>query len=304
MLVAVAVIMLFVATVLSLLVGISLGLLGGGGSILTVPILRYVLGLDAHEAIAVSLIVVCATSLVALIPHARRGRVNFRVGFAFGVAGIVAAFGTGRLTHLIPGAWLLLGFAALMLVTAIVMLRRATPTPSAGGRAALPKAALGGLLVGAVTGLFGAGGGFAIVPALVILLKLPMDIAVGTSLLVIAMNTASGFIAVVGRVDLELETLALIGGAALLGSAFGAAFSSKLSPLLLKQAFGWLVLSMAFFVLAQELPPLLGYAASLRVGLAFTVIGTSLSVLVGHLCSRQQRRNLPPASRGALHRSS
>lgn len=260
--------MLVLAALLSLLVGISLGLLGGGGSILTVPILRYVLGMEAHEAIAISMTVVCATSLAALIPHARRGRVRVRTGLAFGVAGTVGAFGAGRLTHLVPGAWLLIGFAALMLITALAMLlRRAAPTPSAAAsRAALPKAALGGLLVGAVTGLFGAGGGFAIVPALVILLKLPMDVAVGTSLLVIALNTAAGFLAVVGHVDLELGTLAWIGGAAVIGSAFGAALSSKMSPALLKQAFGWLVLAMGLFVLAQELPPLLGHAAILRAG--------------------------------------
>ncbi|HET8936182.1 MAG TPA: sulfite exporter TauE/SafE family protein [Polyangiales bacterium] len=250
--------MLVIGAVLSLLVGISLGLLGGGGSILTVPILRYVLGMDAHEAIAVSMIVVCVTSVAALVPHVLAGRVNVRIGLAFGMTGTVGAFSAGRLTHLIPGAWLLTGFAALMLVTALAMLRTSSSARSAGaGKPSLTKAAFEGLLVGAVTGLFGAGGGFAIVPALVIMMKLPMDVAIGTSLLVIALNTAAGFLGVVGEVELHLQTLAAIAGAAVLGSVIGAALSGKLSPRRLRAAFGYLVLAMAVLVLTRELPGLL-----------------------------------------------
>lgn len=150
--------MLILAIALALLVGLSLGLLGGGGSILTVPILRYVLGMDAHEAIALSLLVVGTTSLAALVPHARKRRVRWRTGIIFGLAGMVGAFGAGRIAHLIPAGILLTAFGVMMFVTAFAMLRK---KPAAVGPATvqesprelpIAKVLAEGIVVGAVTG--------------------------------------------------------------------------------------------------------------------------------------------------------
>lgn len=181
----------------SLLVGVSLGLLGGGGSILTVPILVYLAGQDTKEAIAISLFVVGVTSLAALVPHARARRVRRRTGLFFGAFSMAGAYGGGRLAEYVPGTVLLAAFALMMLATAAVMIRRPRgdrerPRP-AYGELRLGYVAVGGLVVGAVTGLVGAGGGFLVVPALAILGGLPMGVAVGTSLLVIAMNSFAGF---------------------------------------------------------------------------------------------------------------
>ena len=143
--------MLLIASLLALLVGISLGIMGGGGSILTVPILRYVLGLEPHQAIAVSMLVVGTTSLAALIPHARRKRVQWRVGAAFGLAGMVGAFLAAGLTRYIPGIVLLVGFAVMMFATAVAMLRKPKETRagSTDSPASLPKIVGEGLVVGA-----------------------------------------------------------------------------------------------------------------------------------------------------------
>ena len=175
---------------LAVLVGLALGLLGGGGSILTVPLLAYVGGMDAKQAIATSLLVVGTTSAVAAISHARAGRVQWRTGLIFGVAGMVGAFGGGLLARFIPGSVLLIGFAVMMIGTAIAMLRgRKDVGPAdAHHRIPVPKVVAEGLVVGLVTGLVGAGGGFLVVPALALMGGLPMPIAVGTSLVVIAMK--------------------------------------------------------------------------------------------------------------------
>ena len=185
--------MITLTVVLALLVGISLGLLGGGGSILTVPLLAYVAGMDAKQAIATSLLVVGTTSAVAAVSHARAGRVQWRTGLIFGVAGMAGAYAGGVLAHFIPGSVLLLGFAAMMIATAIAMLRGRKQDPAGQSPAAshdmpVVKVVVEGLVVGLVTGMVGAGGGFLVVPALALLGGLPMPVAVGTSLVVIAMK--------------------------------------------------------------------------------------------------------------------
>lgn len=182
---------LIIALLLALLVGISLGVLGGGGSILTVPILTYVLGMEPKEAIAASLFIVGVTSLVGSVPHARAGRIRWQVGLIFGAAGMVGAFTGGVVGGFIPGVVLMILFALMMVATAIAMLigRRSAP---AGNGFALPKIILDGLAVGAATGLVGAGGGFLVVPALNLLGGLTMVVAVGTSLIVISMKSFAG----------------------------------------------------------------------------------------------------------------
>lgn len=276
------VLMLTIAVLLALLVGASLGLLGGGGSILTVPILRYVLGMDAHEAIAMSLLVVGCTSLAALIPYARRGRVRFRTGLVFGAAGMTGAFAAGRVAHLIPAEPLLIAFALMMFATAFGMLRsgaagvQSSPSEAQAKELPLAKVLLEGLVVGGITGLVGAGGGFLVVPALVLLGGLPMDYAVGTSLLVIAMKSFAGFSGFVGHTNFDARVALWITLSALVGSVAGGALALRTKPEALKAGFGWFVLTMAFFVSSQELPRLFGHTLNMGWSSIVAAAGTAL----------------------------
>jgi len=248
---------------LALLIGLSLGLLGGGGSILTVPVLVYVLGLEPKRAIATSLLVVGGASAVGALAHARGGRVQWRTGLAFGLAGMAGAFAGGRLARFVPAPVLLLGFALIMLVTGMAMLRgRASLGSQAsqpGARAAsapLPVgkvAALGGV-VGLVTGLVGAGGGFVIVPALVLLGGLPVGAAVGTSLLVITMNSLAAFAGVAGAVPVEWRLGGLMAACAAAGSLLGDRLAGRLPQRTLRAAFGCFVIAMALLTLSQQRP--------------------------------------------------
>ena len=249
---------------LAILIGLSLGLLGGGGSILTVPILVYALGLETHAAIATSLLVVGATSLAALIPHARAGRVRWRTGLLFGATSMVGAFAAGRVAHYIPGVVLLLAFGAMMVVTAIAMMRKGKkPQPAARGERAYGKILLEGFVVGAITGLVGAGGGFLVVPALVLFGGIPMRAAVGTSLLVIALKSAAAFLGHASTVEIDFALAGMVTGAAILGSFVGAALAGKVPQDVLRRGFAWFVLVMAVFLLAQELPRAFGHSVEL-----------------------------------------
>ncbi len=250
---------------LAVLIGLSLGLLGGGGSILTVPILVYVLRLDAHEAIAASLLVVGATSVAALVPHARKGRVRWSTGALFGATSMAGAFVAGRFAHLVPGVVLLLAFGVMMVVTAAMMMRprKAAAEPPAGGVSRWVKIVFEGLAVGAVTGLIGAGGGFVVVPALVLLAGLPMREAVATSLLVIAMNSFAAFAGHVSTAHVDYGLAAMVTGAAVVGSFAGAALAGRVPQSLLRRGFAWFVLVMAVFLLSQEGPRAFGYEIAL-----------------------------------------
>lgn len=258
-----------VATLLSVVVGLSLGLLGGGGSILTLPILLYVLGMATHDAVTLSLLVVGSTSVAALVPHARGGRVQWRVGMLFGATSMIGAFGAGTLAHHLPRGLVLVLFGLMMLVAAGAMMRprRDAADPPAQGREAGPR--LGamvaqGLGVGAITGLVGAGGGFVVVPALVVLGQLPMREAVGTSLLVIAMNSAAAFAGHLGAARVDWALGAILVAAAVLGSVAGARLAGHVPQALLRRGFAWFVLVMAVFMLGQEIPRALGHAIDLR----------------------------------------
>jgi len=258
------------ALALSLLIGAALGLLGGGGSILTVPVLTFALHMDPKTAIATSLLIVAVTSLAALIPHALAGRVSFKVGFGFGAAGMAGAYAGGRLAALIPGELLLGGFALMMVATGVAMLRgsradeaRSEKRPPAGGQRML-HIVLHGLVVGAVTGLVGAGGGFLIVPSLVLLGGMGMKQAVATSLLVIAMKSFAGFAGYAGHVHVDLALVLPIVGVAVLGSVLGVVWSKKIAPGALRQGFAWFVLVMAALAVKQALPPSLRETAAYR----------------------------------------
>jgi uncharacterized membrane protein YfcA len=289
--------MFWIALVLALFVGGSLGLLGGGGSILTLPILRYALGMPAHEAIAVSLFVVGATSVAALIPHARRKHVEWTTGAAFGAAGMVGAYLAGRFSKYLPPALLLLGFGLMMLATGFAMLRRRSSSkskaPSDEGRTLqLAKIVGEGLVVGAVTGMVGAGGGFLVVPALVLLGKLPMQTAVGTSLLVIAMKSFAGFAGFWGHTSITWSIALPLAAVAVVGSLVGGALAARVSARALQASFGWFVIAMAFFMLAQELPPIIGIPGSTSRALLVTLVGTGLTALA--VVSRRYMRPRKP----------
>ncbi len=253
--------LIIIALALAALVGVSLGLLGGGGSILTVPILTYVLGMPPREAIAASLFIVGATSAVSMIGHAKAGRVRWKAGLLFGVAGMAGAFAGGILGGLIPGAILMVLFAVMMIVTATAMIRgrknQAAKSSTAEHTPALARILLDGFLVGIATGLVGAGGGFLIVPALNLLGGLPMAIAVGTSLLVITMKSFAGLSGYLFSVQLNWPIVLAFTATAIAGSFAGVALAGRVPERALRKGFGIFVLVVGAFVLVQELPPLI-----------------------------------------------
>ncbi|MEZ4361295.1 MAG: sulfite exporter TauE/SafE family protein [Kofleriaceae bacterium] len=246
--------MLFIALALSSLIGVALGLLGGGGSILTLPILTYVVGMNTKAAIASSLFVVAVTSAFGAVAHARAGRVRWRTGLLFGAAGMVGAFLGGRAAAYLPGRLLMVLFAAMMVATAVAMLRgRKAGGPAEVRELAVGKVLIEGVVVGLVTGIVGAGGGFLVVPALVLLGGLGMETAVGTSLVVIAMKSFAGFYGHLGHVDLDWRLTLLVTLFAVLGSFLGGRLAGKVPPTALRKGFGVFVLLMAALVLSKEL---------------------------------------------------
>lgn len=258
---------ILVALPLAAVVGLSLGLLGGGGSILTVPILSYVLGMPPREAIAASLFIVGATSAVSAIGHARAGRVRWGTGLLFGAAGMAGAFAGGLLGGLIPGAVLMVLFAGMMIATATAMIRGRKPSAASGGggeqreRPPLARIVLDGLLVGLATGLVGAGGGFLIVPVLNLLGGLPMAVAVGTSLLVIVLKSFAGLGGYLFSVQLDWAPVLAFTAFAIAGSFIGVRLAGRIPENALRRGFGVFVLVVGAFVLVQEVPALIGGVA-------------------------------------------
>lgn len=245
---------MLLALFLSVLVGVALGLLGGGGSILTLPILLYAVGMEEKPAIATSLLVVAATSAAALVAHARAGNVEWRTGGIFAGAGAVGAFLGGWLADFVPGAWLLWGFLAMMVATGIAMIRgRKSLESVTPPRLPLGRILLDGLVVGLVTGLVGAGGGFLVVPALALLGGLPMPKAVGTSLLVIAIKSSFGFAGHALHVPVDYGLATAVSGAAVAGSLVGGALTRRVPAGALRQGFGLFVLGMAAFMGYQQI---------------------------------------------------
>ncbi|APT81444.1 membrane protein [Corynebacterium ammoniagenes DSM 20306] len=254
---------LILTLLLSILIGLSLGLLGGGGSILTVPILTYVAGLDPKEAIAASLFVVGVTSAVSAINHARNRRVKWRTGVIFGAAGMAGAFGGGLLGGHIPSVVLMVAFALMMIATSIAMIRGRKGSAGEVKDRDLPlgRVILDGLVVGVITGLVGAGGGFLVVPALALLGGLSMPVAVGTSLVVITMKSFAGLAGYLTSVELDWALVGAVTVAAILGSLLGSRLAGRIPEALLRKGFGVFVLVMGVFVLIQELFNTTGIAA-------------------------------------------
>ena len=263
---------MFWALVGALGIGASLGLLGSGGSILTVPVLTYVLGQDEKLAIAGSLAVVGTISLIAGLPFARRGLVDGRSVVWFGLSGMLGSWSGAALAAHVSGTVQMLAFALLALVAAVHMLRSARPRPNAGppeqpppeqpraaktARRPALRIAIDGLAVGVVTGFVGVGGGFMIVPALVLLGGLSMSLAVGTSLFVIAMNSAAGFakhldVLSESGISLDWPVLGIFAFVGVLGSVAGRAFGGRLSDVALRRGFGAFLAAVGLFILVRS----------------------------------------------------
>ena len=232
-------------------IGIVLGLLGGGGSILTVPALVYWAGLPPSEATTSSLVVVGLTSLSAALQHARRGHLRFRAALLFAASGIPGSFAGSLLSHRVPGPTLLLLFACVMITAGLAMLLR--PSWQATGHASTGRILAAGLGVGVLTGFLAIGGGFLLVPTLVLFAGVPMIDAVGTSVTVIAFNCAAGF---AGRFStaapihwmatLEFTLVAIA------GSFLGAYLVPRISVISLRRAFAVFILAVAAAMIVQE----------------------------------------------------
>ncbi len=258
--------------VLAALIGISLGLIGGGGSILTVPILVYVLGVNPVLATSYSLFIVGATSMVGAVNNYRRGFVSIKTALLFGLLSITTVFITRKI--LIPKipkvlftvanvtitqsmATMVL-FALLMLLASIAMIRdkkKSAVVSIQTNKKTTPliKLLVYGVLIGLATGLLGAGGGFLLIPALVLLVKMPMKKAVGTSLLIIALNSLIGFTGDIGHFKINWNFLILITAIAIVGIFMGGFLAKKMDGNKLKKAFGWFVLIMGVYILVKEL---------------------------------------------------
>lgn len=244
--------MLALGLALAALIGLSLGLLGGGGSILTVPILVYVLGFDAKAAIALSLPVVGVTSLVGVMGHWRAGNVNLRIALLFGTIAMLAAFLGARLSRELTGTVQLIILGVVMLGAAFAMLRGRPEGDPDAERRPLPLILGSGFAVGMLTGLVGVGGGFLAVPALVLLARAPMKQAVGTSLLVIVMNSAAGFAGYIGQVEIPWGFMTAFTGAAVLGILVGTRLVHRVPQAQLRRAFAVFLVAMAALILYQN----------------------------------------------------
>lgn len=253
----------------SVLIGISLGLIGGGGSILTVPVLVYLFGMNPMLATSYSLFIVGSTSFMGAINKYRKGDVNIRAALFFGSASVVTVFLTR--TFLIPiipqtitfGGYSITAsfltmflFGLLMLVASLYMIldkKKAVVEEECSNCLKFFSLLKYGIGIGLVTGILGAGGGFLLIPALVYFAKLPMQKAVGTSLLIIAFNSLMGFAGDLGHFVIDWTFLSVIATLAILGGFLGGLLSRKISGDKLKKGFGYFVLSMALYILFKEL---------------------------------------------------
>jgi uncharacterized membrane protein YfcA len=254
--------------ILAVGIGVSLGLIGGGGSVLALPTLVYVMGIPPKSAVAMTLVIVGTVSLIGVIPHWRQGNVNIKTAFIFGSATMLGAFAGAKIANLpfVTGSLQMLLFAAMMFLAAGLMIKRSvkTATKKPPGK---PISQLHpqpickycwlwlvseGLGVGILTGLVGVGGGFAIIPALVILGKVPMKEAIGTSLLIIAANAVSGFLGYWGQVTLDGKIIGSFIIAASVGTVLGAYLSKYIDGKKLQQYFGYFLLAVAAFILFQN----------------------------------------------------
>ena len=251
-------------------IGISLGLIGGGGSILTVPVLVYVLGIDPVLATAYSLFVVGSTSLVGSFTYMRKQLVDYKTALVFAIPSFITVFFTRKfVVPLLPDPLFVLGELAvtksigIMVFFALIMLAASYSMIKGNGKNNsdeqsvvefnIPLIALEGIVVGLITGLVGAGGGFLIIPALVLMAKLPMKMAVGTSLLIIAAKSLIGFLGDVANQTIDWKMLLIFTGLSVVGIFIGSFLSKIINENALKKGFGWFVLIMGIYIITKEL---------------------------------------------------
>jgi uncharacterized membrane protein YfcA len=253
----------------AVLIGISLGLIGGGGSILTVPVMVYILKIDPVLATAYSLFVVGSTSLVGAGTYMKKGLVNYKTALVFAIPSFIAVFLTRKfLVPALPDPLFTLGeaiitknigimvfFAVIMLAASYSMIKGKKGGDAVEGEVKFnfPMIALEGSVVGVITGIVGAGGGFLIIPALVLLAKLPMKLAVGTSLLIIAAKSLIGFLGDVSTQTIDWQLLLIFTSLSIVGIFIGSALSKKINEKILKTGFGWFVLVMGIYIITKEL---------------------------------------------------
>ncbi len=243
--------------ILGLGIGLSLGLIGGGGSILTVPALVYLVGQSPQTAVTTSLAIVGINSLSGAFFHQQKTKINWRVALLFGVTGMTTAYFGADLSASIPSEILLVLFAALMtFVAAHMLLASRKPIPEPSNPRSLAVILAAGIGVGLLTGFFGVGGGFLIVPALVILVGLPMSQAIGTSLVIITLNSLAGFIGHIQYAACDIPVLVIFTLAGSIGVFLGARFCHKLSGNTLRLYFAGFVLLLAIYLLWDNLPKL------------------------------------------------
>jgi len=255
----------------AVIVGLVLGLIGGGGSILTVPILVYLIGLNPIVATAYSLFVVGVTSCIGTFQNFKKGRVDFKTAIIFSIPALIAVFLTRRfLVPMIPAEVFTVGeftvtnnifimvfFAIIMLLASISMIRNRKDKVEESSHQNIqfnyPLIALEGIGVGILTGIVGAGGGFLIIPALVILAKLPMKTAIGTSLLIIAIKSLIGFLGDIANLEIDWNFLLIFTFLSIVGIIIGVWLSKFISGKKLKRGFGYFTLFMAIYIIYKEL---------------------------------------------------
>lgn len=238
---------------LGFVIGLTLGLLGGGGSILTVPALVYIVGVSPQAAVTASLVIVGMNSAMGAALHRKQGTLNWQVALVFGGSGMVVAYLSAGLSKQVSSHALLVLFALLMLVVGSLMLFSKPPKAEAQRARGWWVTVASGAGVGLLTGFLGVGGGFLIVPALVMLVGLPMRAAVGTSLIVIAMNSLAGFLGHLSGPPVDWGMVALFVAAGFLGALAGARLVKRINPALLRRAFAIFVIGLALVLLADNL---------------------------------------------------
>ncbi|MFT5208184.1 MAG: putative membrane protein YfcA [Candidatus Omnitrophota bacterium] len=247
-----------IAIVLCLFVGLSLGLLGGGGSVLMVPIFVYVAKVSINEAIAMSLIIVGISSAVGSYKYYRQGFVNQRLVVLFVVPGVIAAFLGARLTQYVSANHLLFMFGILMALIALILFKKSSNRTEGLEqvvcRPGLVLSVVAGAVIGLLTGLLGVGGGFLIVPAIALLMKCSLYTAIGTSLVIISINSLTGFIGHISVIELNVPLTAAFLIATVAGAVLGTRFSDKFSIVLLQRTFAILIFGVGLFLAVQHFP--------------------------------------------------
>lgn len=243
--------------ILGFVIGLILGLLGGGGSILTVPALVYVIGLSPRAAVAASLVIVGLNGITGALFQRAHGTLNWHVAILFGGFGMAAAYVAAGVSKQFSPTVLMIAFAILMLVIGSLMIWRKQAEKPHQERASLTIIVLSGVGVGLLTGFLGVGGGFLIVPALVLLVGLPMKQAVGTSLIIIAMNSLAGFVGHISDFSVDLALLAIFIAAGVAGTYLGTRLARRADPRVLRQIFAVFVIGLGLFLLVDNVSKLL-----------------------------------------------